>query len=345
MVKGPLPPVGGVKHADILHPASGEVLDDALIVRVATDRLELHVHGGVAVVEGVMTALEAAGARVGGATSSTIEEDVTAALPLALTMTGARLVAAQGSEGLGAFVRDWTQRLERGEALWKLQSAVQWVLRRSERLRLLLDPARVAIIGAPNVGKSTLANALLGRTASITSDIAGTTRDWVESQCVFVWKPEARSQEPEVQVPVVLVDTAGVRETGDAIERVAIERTHEQVRGADAVVVVLDGSRPTTAAEMALVESYGHEQIPRVVVANKADLASQGDMSPGAVRVSALHSDGLDRLMRVVLQKLDLLEVDIVEPFAFTPRQRALLSALALSENPERAKAFLEHLR
>jgi tRNA modification GTPase len=265
-----------------------------------------------------------------------------AAMPLALTMTGARLVAGQVSEGLGGFVREWAERLDRGEALWKLQSAVQWVLRRSERLRLLLEPARVAIVGAPNVGKSTLANALLGRTASITSDVAGTTRDWVESACVFVGKPEAGSQEPEVAVPVVLVDTAGVRETGDAIERVAIERTHEQVRGADVVVVVLDGSRGVTAEERAMVEGYLRGEAPCVVVVNKADVARGAAME--GVRVSALRGEGLDELMETVLRKLDLAEVGEGEVFAFTEGQRRILRRVAVAAMPEQAADLLREV-
>ncbi len=179
------------------------------------------------------------------------------------------------------WARGWSGWLE-GKSendLWRMQSAVQWVLGRSGVLRGLVEGVRVAIVGLPNAGKSTLANALIGRAVSITSEVAGTTRDWVEAEMVFVCG--------EVRVQVTLVDTAGVRETGDALEREAIVRAGAQAAGADVVVVVRDASREERSGVWCL-ESV--EQM--VLVGNKVDLGRSG-LEEGMIEVSAKRREGL----------------------------------------------------
>ena len=222
------------------------------------------------------------------------------------------------------------------------------MLERSEALDRLLSPARVAIVGAPNVGKSTLANALLGRPMSITSEQAGTTRDWVDAVAVIAVKPEAGSQKREVAAPVVLVDTAGVRETGDALEVESIARTHVQARGAKVVMVVLDATRGVGEAEKELLAAY--EDAARVVAINKMDLAGMGGAGAtaqevrGAARVSALEGTGLGELMGAVLEKLGLGELGEDEPWAFTMRQKRLLRRAAECGSREEAAGLTREL-
>ena len=126
------------------------------------------------------------------------------------------------------------------------------------------NETRVAIMGPPNAGKSTLANALLGRAVSITSEQAGTTRDWVDAQAVLVAGDGALA----VHVPVVLVDTAGVRNTPDELERESIRRAHHQAAAADVLVLLLDGTRAVSAEETELLERYDRA----VVAVNKMDV-------------------------------------------------------------------------
>src|SRR6185503_2714425 len=95
----------------------------------------------------------------------------------------------------------------------------------------MLHPPRVAIVGEANVGKSTLANQLFAQERSITADLPGTTRDWVG---------EVANVDG---LPVTLVDTPGVRETADEVEREAIARSGEQVAAADLILLVLDATR------------------------------------------------------------------------------------------------------
>jgi len=264
-----------------------------------------------------------------------IAGEVTMTLPLARTLTAARLIAAQTEEGLTRWAREWRAWAEGklAEELWRLHAAAQWLLERSHALNFLLNPPRVAIVGPPNAGKSTLANALLGRQVAITSTIAGTTRDWVDATATFVTG--------EVQLAVTLIDTAGVRETSDTLELESISRTHQQAHNADVIVLLMDGSRPQTTQDRTLLERY-----PRSVIAiNKCDLSVPGPPpSAGDLRVSAKTGAGLNELMHTLLAKLDLAEVRADEPFAFSERQRDILAALSIAQDTPQALSLLTSL-
>jgi len=270
-----------------------------------------------------------------------IAGEVMMALPLAQTMIAARLVAAQAEEGLTRWVREWRAWVVGKSAgeLWRLHAAVQWLLERSCSLGFLLEPSRVAIVGPPNAGKSTLANTLLGRQVAITSPIAGTTRDWVDAMATFV--------AGDVQVVVTLVDTAGVRETSDGLELEAISRTHQQISTADVIVLVMDGSRPQTAEDRAILDRYRRSGGKACVVAiNKSDLGGEtaAENMESGLPVSAKTGAGIKELMHAVLAQLDLAEVQADEPFAFNKRQWDVLAALSLAESAPLAILLLDTL-
>lgn len=138
-------------------------------------------------------------------------------------------------------------------------------LESSHRRSGLMQGYRVAIIGKPNVGKSSLLNALLDYERAIVSDIAGTTRDTIEEQ-VRIGTHLIR-----------LVDTAGIRKSSDEIERIGIERSIAAIEGADVVIALFDASRTIDEEDQAileLIERY-KEQKPFIVVLNKSDLETK----------------------------------------------------------------------
>ena len=152
----------------------------------------------------------------------------------------------------------------------------------------------VAIVGAPNVGKSTLLNALLGEDRAITSDIPGTTRDTVEESIVIEG------------VRYRFIDTAGIRETEQVIERLGIERSVAKIRDASIVICLLDATKKDESEKMlSKVESLiDTENQKIIVVANKSDLLpDSGKENEGRViSISALRKEGLQELEKAIVK-------------------------------------------
>ena len=161
--------------------------------------------------------------------------------------------------------------------------------------RLIQEGIRVAITGCPNVGKSSLFNALVERERAIVTDIPGTTRDTL-------------SETIDLEgIPVVLTDTAGVRETTDGIETLGIERTHQAIGDSDLVLVVLDGSSEPGPSDRDLLNKTASAR--RLVVKNKSDLPSFNGSSCcleelQTINVSARTGEGLSALRAAILASL-----------------------------------------
>ena len=336
------------------------------------DSAELHLHGGPAVIAGVAAALVALGARPAEPGEFTRRAflqgrlDLTAAegiadLIEAETVAQRRQALRQAGGALAALYGGWTARLTallaRQEAFIEFETedlpagldaevaAAAAVLaaeiavhlaegERGERLRSGLE---IAILGAPNAGKSSLLNALAGREAAIVSARAGTTRDVVEVRLDLDG------------VPVTLADTAGLREAADEIEAEGIRRARRRAEEADLVLALFAADRPADAETLAWV---GPET---VVVASKADLAAPpaaiGGIAPLAV--SALTGTGLAAL-RARLAAEAAARAGLTAAASLTrPRHRAALQEaaawltdLATAPLPElRAEALRAALR
>ena len=178
---------------------------------------------------------------------------------------------------------------------------------------------RVAIVGRPNVGKSSLLNRLLEQDRAIVTPIAGTTRDTVEEVA-------------NIQgIPFVLVDTAGLTETSDPVEHLGIERSRQAMAGADLVILVLDSSQPLTEEDAELIGRVNGTSA--VTVANKSDLpdmADAGAMPVSAVRTSMITGEGLALLKeRMVEVALNWKSVGSGEALVSNARQKAALESAA----------------
>lgn len=176
-----------------------------------------------------------------------------------------------------------------------VRAQVTALLVTARRGRLLREGCRVALVGRPNVGKSQLFNALLGAGRAIVTPHAGTTRDLLTERCEIGG------------LAVTLVDTAGVRESAEAIEQEGIARARQAADTADVRVVVLDRSVPLDPSEL---PDPGAVARPTVIAANKSDLAPAWSPSAsgaasggpsGAIAVSALTGAGLDDLRQAIL--------------------------------------------
>lgn len=170
----------------------------------------------------------------------------------------------------------------------------------------------LAIVGRPNVGKSSLFNRLLDQERAIVTSIPGTTRDLVSETAEFSG------------IPVRLVDTAGIRETIEPVEQLGIERSLQAMSDADLTIVVVDGASERSPGDETLA-AKAREQGRHIIAANKCDL-NEFHACPGEYRVSALTGEGFGELRRAILDTLAPRgELDVHGGFITSLRQENLL--------------------
>ena len=198
-----------------------------------------------------------------------------------------------------------------------------------QRGQVLSQGLRLALVGRPNVGKSSLLNRLSRRERAIVTDLPGTTRDLLESEIVLEG------------VPITLLDTAGIRSTRDAVELLGIARSEEAMASADLVLLIVDGHVGWTDADAELLGRIP-EHVPHLVVANKADLPGVAFPVAVDVHLSALDGRGEEQLVQAVLQRCGASEAAGVL-MALNQRQRdlAAAAAAALARSQEAAAEML----
>lgn len=322
---GPLPAPRRLSLRTLRAP-DGTPLDEALVAWMpgpasftGEDMVELHLHGGIAVRGAVLRALAdipaCCPAEPGAFTRRAFlngrldltEAEGIADLIDAETEAQRRQALRQLDGALGRIVADWRRRLvdllagveaaldfsdegdvddaaldaalaDKARAIRDEVAAVLADSRRGERLR---DGFTVVLAGPPNAGKSTLLNALSRRDAAIVSSTPGTTRDLIEIRCDLGG------------LPVILVDTAGLREAGDAIEAEGIRRTRARMQQAD-LVVMLEGPDADTVMPGSM------PAVPVLQVRTKRDLDPVSALPDTTIGISAFTGSGLDRLMTAI---------------------------------------------
>ena len=176
------------------------------------------------------------------------------------------------------------------EKALELRNEIKKLYDTAESGKILRDGLKTVIVGKPNVGKSSLLNSILGDNRAIVTDIAGTTRDVIEE---FV----------NIKgIPLKIVDTAGIRETEDVVEKIGVEKSRESFSTADLVIMVLDASRKLSEEDMEILESLKNKKT--IVLLNKMDLEPQIELekieefvnSEDIIKISALKHQGIEEL-------------------------------------------------
>ncbi|MEC0244485.1 tRNA uridine-5-carboxymethylaminomethyl(34) synthesis GTPase MnmE [Paenibacillus chitinolyticus] len=329
-------PTHTIHYGHIIHPASGDKIEEVLISVMRAPRsfttedvVEINCHGGIVSVKRVMDLLLEQGIRVAEpgeftkraflngridltqaeAVIDLIRSKSDRAFQIALKQVDGNLSKAIGElryqlvelmahievnidypehdveEMTNAFIR---------ERCIQVSSRIDELLRTAEHGKILREGIVTAIIGKPNVGKSSLLNTLAQENRAIVTDIPGTTRDVIE-EYVNVGG-----------IPLKLLDTAGIRETSDLVEQIGVERSRTALSEADLILLVLNSSEPLLPEELAMIEELRQRQT--IVILNKTDLPLQIDKDEivakfpqgRVVSLSLLEGSGLTELEKAI---------------------------------------------
>ena len=343
-------------YGHIVDPASGEVIDEVLASYMRApytytrqDVVEINAHGGIVPLRRILELTLRHGARLASPGEFTVRAFLNGRLDLAQAEAVLDIVQAKTEAGLRVAVDQLEGRLSQevratrarlvnllayleasidfpedevplqdiAPVLEQVRAQIKQLLAHADQGIIYRQGVRAAIVGRPNVGKSTLLNALLRTERAIVTPIPGTTRDTLEETM------NLRG------IPLVLVDTAGIAATEDLIERLGVERSQEALRRADLALLVVDGSEPLTGADGEIAGLVG--QRPAILVINKNDLpqvVAELDLLPDAprVRLSALTGEGLETLEEAMVEAvLSGRVVASDEPLISNPRHKALL--------------------
>ena len=339
--------------------SQGKVLDEVLCVHfkapqsfTGEDVVEVHAHGGAFHLQAMLKTVLGAGARLARPGEFTQRAflngkmDLTRAEAVAdLINSGTELArdaaARQLTGGLFEVVENLRQQAvdlsaqveaavdfpeEESQLLPKaglllkvsaLRQQMQGLLATAREGRMVTQGVRVAIAGRPNTGKSSLMNAMLGQERSIVTAIAGTTRDYIEEKLSIQG------------FPVLLTDTAGLRDSGDLVEQEGVRRSRERVASADLLMLVLDVSQDLSGADFDLLELYRGDLL---IVANKSDLDPRWDVT----HLKKFVADAQQRIASVSAKTghgVDALKARILD-LALRGKAASLLDSVVLTQAP-----------
>ncbi|MEL7420200.1 MAG: tRNA uridine-5-carboxymethylaminomethyl(34) synthesis GTPase MnmE [Cyanobacteria bacterium J06555_3] len=316
----------------IRDPETKQTVDEALLLLMMQPRsftredvAEFHCHGGIMAVQSVLQLCVAQGARLAQPGEFSLRAFLNGRIDLTQAESIAELVSAQshqasqiavaGLQGkLGSPIKDLRTicldilaeieaRIDFADDLPPLDEAeieqqleavltqVKEILATAEQGELLRRGLKVAIVGRPNVGKSSLLNAWSRTDRAIVTDLPGTTRDVIESTLVVEG------------IPVQVLDTAGIRETGDMVEKIGVERSRRAAENADLVLLAIDGSSGWTDGDREIYEQVKHK--PLILIVNKIDLTQPKSITKSAIKrvvyTSATNGQGISDLERQIV--------------------------------------------
>ncbi|GGA07093.1 tRNA uridine-5-carboxymethylaminomethyl(34) synthesis GTPase MnmE [Okeania sp. KiyG1] len=358
-----------ILYGYIRHPQTGQLVDEALLLIMKAPRsytrediVEFHCHGGIIPIQKVLQLCIEAGARLAQPGEFTLRAFLNGRLDLTQAESVADLVGSQspaaaqvalaGLQGkLASPIRqlrancidilaEIEARIDFEEDLPPLDESgisqkmdsilvdLSRILASANQGELLRNGLKVAIIGRPNVGKSSLLNAWSRSDRAIVTNLPGTTRDVVESQLVVGG------------IPVQVLDTAGIRETEDQVEKMGVERSRRAAESADLVLLTIDASAGWTELDEVIYQQVKHRSL--ILIINKVDLVKSEFMESifypetikNVVTTAVINNQGIEELEAAIINSVNLgdLQAENLD-FAINQRQEAALT---------RAKVALE---
>ena len=322
-----------IHYGHIVDPKSGEVYDEVMVSVLRApktftreDIVEINCHGGIVAINRVLQLVLRMGARLAEPGEFTKRAFLNGRIDLSQAEAVMDLIRAKTDKSMQLAMRqldgqlshliqnlrqeilntlaqvevnidypeyddveEMTLQLLR-EKTQQILQGIRTLLNTASQGKILRDGLKTAIVGRPNVGKSSLLNVLLREEKAIVTDIAGTTRDTIEEYV------NVRG------VPLQLIDTAGIRETDDVVEKIGVERSRKALKEADFVLLLLNQSETLQEEDIRLLETT--KGMKRIILFNKTDLPSKlstEDIAPYAqdeeiVTTSMLNKEGIDQL-------------------------------------------------
>lgn len=352
-----------ILYGYIRHPQTQQLIDEALLLIMIAPRsftredvVEFHCHGGIMAVQQVLQLCIEQGARLAQPGEFTLRAFLNGRIDLTQAESIADLVGAKSPQaaqtalaGLQGKLREPIRQLritcldilaeiearidfeedlpplnEENIAaqIAQVTAKVQQILATADRGELLRTGIKVAIVGRPNVGKSSLLNAWSRSDRAIVTELPGTTRDVVESQLVVGG------------IPVQVLDTAGIRETSDVVEKIGVERSRRAAEAADLILLTIDAQIGWTTAEAEIYQQV--KTRPVILVINKIDLITENQKQnllaeiPNfqfQVYTAAAHNQGIEELETAILAVINAGKVQAADlDLAVNQRQAAALT-------------------
>jgi len=352
-----------ILYGYIRHPQTQQLIDEALLLIMQAPRsftredvIEFHCHGGIIAVQQVLQLCIEQGARLAQPGEFTLRAFLNGRIDLTQAESIADLVGAKSPQaaqtalaGLQGKLKEPIHQLritcldilaeiearidfeedlpplnEENIAaqIAEVTAKVQQILATADRGELLRTGIKVAIVGRPNVGKSSLLNAWSKSDRAIVTELPGTTRDVVESQLVVGG------------IPVQVLDTAGIRETSDIVEKIGVERSRRAAEAADLILLTIDAQIGWTAAEQEIYQEV--ENRPVILVINKIDLITENQKQkllreiPHVqiqVYTAAALNQGIENLETAILEVIHTGKVQAADlDLAVNQRQAAALT-------------------
>lgn len=310
------------------------------------DMIEFQVHGGVLLTQKILTTLLEKGASLAspGEFSKRAFENGKISLDEAESIIGeinaesegelkASLLSASGAlkNKVQSLQEDLTSQIAEIEAtldypeedfeksvkekiflsVVRVEKELNSILKQAQNARFINKGINIAIVGAPNVGKSSLLNEFVGQEKAIVTDIAGTTRDIVSEQTFYKG------------LKYNFIDTAGIREAIDKVEKIGVEKSKEAISSADIILFVLDGGEVFSKEDEKIYNII--KSLPHLIIINKSDKKRNMKSFENEIVVSAVEKKGVEDVKEKIFQKVIKEEIDFSQTVVINERQISIL--------------------